>query len=131
MIIEFIDSIKEWFGDVTERQRTIKEFNDAAKSSFILGEADTLLKAKITGGNPSNKHAFSKWRSGFRITAINGNVFTRMQCTAVGGVILHNESLVRKLLSLGFDTLEVHSDMGGSALQWNLSDFANLGGLLE
>ena len=125
------ERLREWFGDVSERNRTIRQFNDSAKFSFINGEATTLLKAKISNGNSAYRHAFSKWRSGFRIAAINGEVFTRVECAGVASVILDNEVLVRKLLSIGFDTLEVYSESGGSALQWNLSEFANLGGLLS
>ena len=125
------ERLREWFGDLSERNRTVRLFNESAKSSFINGEAPTLLKARISGGNSAYRHAFTKWRSGFRITAINGEIFSQHQCAAVAAVILDNEQLVRKLLALGFDTLEVHSEAGGSALQWNLGDFANLGGLLS
>lgn len=125
------DRIQEWFGEISERSRMVKDFNQSAKGAFIAGAAPTLFKAKVTLGDSSYRHAFTKMYSGFRITALGGKVFSKYECADLARVILDNEELVRKLLALGFDTLEVHSNGGGGAYQWNLSDFANLGGYLK
>ena len=124
------DRIVDWFGEVSERSRIIRGFNNSAKQSFIGGNAGTLLRAKITLGNSDYKHMFSKMYSGFRITAINGGIINKYECSNLAAVILDDEELVRKLLSLGFDTLQVNSNGGGGAFQWNLSDYANMGGYL-
>ena len=49
----------------------------------------------------------------------------------VGKVVLDNEELVRKLIALGWDTLEVHDDKGFNGIKWPLKDFANIGGHLH
>ena len=42
--------IADWFGEMGERYKLIKDFNRAAKNSYISGYAPTLLEAKITSG---------------------------------------------------------------------------------
>ena len=42
-----IIEIREWFGDVYERYRLVKDFNRAAKMAFVEGVAPTLLEAKM------------------------------------------------------------------------------------
>lgn len=124
--------VKEWFGDMADRYRLVRNFNKAAKSSFINGEAPTLLEVKITRGDSSFKHAFSKWMaSGFRIKALAGRALSKSEMIEIGKVVLGNEELVRKLISLGWDTLEVQSDQGFTGLKWDLSKFANIGGFLS
>jgi len=58
-----IIQITDWFGELTERYRLIRDFNRAAKNAFIGGLAPTLLESKITKGENSYKHAFSKFFS--------------------------------------------------------------------
>ena len=126
-----IIKLQEWFGDISERNRTVRNFNKFSRASFIGGQAVTLLEAKISGGNSDYRHAFSKWRSGFRITALSGHQLTKGEMVEIGRIILDNSELVRKLLALGFDTLEVQADSGFLGVQWKLSDFSGLGGILE
>ena len=72
--------VTEWFGEVAERYRLVKDFNKAAKHSFIGGIAPTLLEAKITKGEVAYKHAFSKWRGGgFRIKALSGRTIEKSE----------------------------------------------------
>lgn len=124
--------ISDWFGEMTERYRLVRDFNRAAKMSFVSGEAPTLLQAKITRGDSAFRHAFSKWMGGgFRIKAMTGRHMEREELVEVGRVILDNETLVRRLISLGWDTLEVHSNVGYLGLKWALKDFANMGGYLN
>ena len=123
--------IQDWFGEVSERRMTVRNFNKLAKLEFIAGYATTMLEAKITMGNSAYGHAFSKWRSGFRITALSGHQLRKSEMTEIGRIILDNDELVRKLLSIGFDTLEVQSDNGLLGVQWKLSDFSGLGGILN
>ena len=124
--------ITEWFGEMTERYRLVKDFNRAAKNSFINGFAQTLLEAKITKGDSTYKHAFSKWRAGgFRIKALSGRTLEKSELLEIGRVVLDNESLTRKMISLGWDTLEVHANHGYNGTKWALKDHANIGGFLN
>lgn len=124
--------IKEWFGEMSERYKLVRDFNKAAKYAFISGAAPTLLEAKITGGDSAFKHEFSKWLgSGFRIKAMSGRPLQNIELKEIGSVVLDNEELIRKLISLGWDTLEVHSNQGYNGLKWPLKDYAKLGGFLS
>ncbi len=123
--------ITDWFGEMSERYNLIKNFNRAGKNAFITGNAPTLLEAKITSGESAYKHAFSKWLGGgFRIKALSGRPLSKSELIEVGRVVLDNDELVRKLISLGWDTLEVHDNAGFNGCKWKLMDFSNLGGIL-
>ena len=127
-----IIEITEWFGDVAERYRLIKDFNRAAKMSFIQGVAPTLLEAKITKGESAYKHAFSKWRAGgFRIKALSGRPLSKSELIEIGRVVLDNKELIRSMISLGWDTLEVHSNIGYNGTKWALKEHADIGGFLS
>ena len=124
--------ILEWFGEVRERYSLIHQFNKAAKNSFIAGEAPTLLHTRITMGSNEYRHAFSKFMAGgFRIKALSGFPLTKSELIEIGRVVLDNESLVRKLISLGWDTLEVHDIKGYHGVKWPLKKYGNIGGLLN
>lgn len=51
--------------------------------------------------------------------------------TFIGNVILSNVELVRHLVALGWDTLEIHDDSGFYGLRWKLINYINMGGLLD
>ena len=126
-----IIQIREWFGEMSERYKLIRDFNRASKDAFISGIAPTLLEARITSGDSSYRHAFSKLMSGFRIKALTGRAFNRSELVELGIIILSNGELVRRLISLGWDTLEVHDSAGFHGLKWPLKKYANIGGLLN
>lgn len=127
-----IMEVTEWFGEMTERYRLVKDFNRAAKNSFIAGIAPTLLEAKITKGDSNYKHAFSKWMgAGFRIKALSGRTLEKSELVEIGRVVLDNEALIRQMISLGWDTLEVHANEGYNGAKWALKDYANIGGFLN
>lgn len=124
--------VAEWFGEMAERYKLIRDFNKAAKHSFIAGIAPTLLEARITMGDSAYRHAFSKWMAGgFRIKALSGRPLEKNELVEIGRVVLDNEELTRKLISLGWDTLEVHSHQGFNGVKWALKDHAKLGGYLN
>jgi hypothetical protein len=124
--------IAEWFGEMAERYRLLRDFNRAAKNSFISGKAPTLLESKITNGESAYRHAFSKFMGGgFRIKALSGRPLEQNELVEIGRVVLDNAELVRKLIALGWDTLEVHSNEGFKGVKWPLKDFANIGGYLN
>lgn len=127
-----IIEVSEWFGNMADRYRLVKDFNRAGKYAFIQGIAPTLLEAKVTKGEFMYKHAFSKWMGGgFRIKALSGRPLERNELIEIGKVVLDNEELTRKMISLGWDTLEVHANKGYKGAKWALKDYANIGGFIS
>lgn len=128
----FWNKIVEWFQDRSDRSRLIRSFNSAARDAFVTGFAPTVLKASTSRGDSRYKTAFSNiFASGFRIQALSGKQLTKEELVAIGSVVLDNIELVRRLVSLGFDTLEVHSDVGNYGCKWRLSDYAQIGIMLN
>jgi hypothetical protein len=122
----------DWFGEVRERYNLVRDFNKAAKNSFIAGQAPTLLEARVTIGSSEFKHAFSKFLAGgFRIKALSGKPLQKSELIEIGKVVLDNEELVRKLVALGWDTLEVHDVKGYHGCKWALKNYAKIGGFLQ
>ena len=122
----------DWFGEVRERYNLVRDFNKAAKNSFIAGQAPTLLEARVTIGSSEFKHAFSKFLAGgFRIKALSGKPLQNSELIEIGKVVLDNEELVRKLVALGWDTLEVHDVKGYHGCKWALKNYAKIGGFLQ
>ena len=125
------NNILTWFQDFSERNMLIREFNIKAKESFISGTMPTMLKSSISRGCKNYRHQFSSWfYTGFRIQALTGRALTREETEAIGKVILSDTNLVRRLVSLGWDTLEVHSDNGRYGLRWKLIEYTNITYLL-
>jgi len=119
--------IIDWFRDRSERSQLIRSFNDSAKNAFIVGEAPTLLKANISKGESTYKHQFSNWlNTGFRIQAFSGRQLSKDEIKQIGEVILNDNVLVRRLIVLGWDTLEIHGDKGNYGLRWQLKDYIAL-----
>lgn len=119
--------IVEWFQDRTERNRLVRSFNDSARRAFVAGVAPTLLKASISRGEKSFRHQFSNWlNSGFRIQAFTGRVLSKNELILIGNTIISDDVLIRKLVVLGFDTLEVCGDKGMYGCRWQLKDYLQL-----
>jgi len=119
--------IIDWFRDSTERSQLIRDFNKSAKNAFVLSEAPTLLKSSISKGESTYKHQFSHWfKTGFRIKAFSGRQLTKEEIIFIGAVILNDNILVRRLIVLGWDTLEIHGDEGAYGLKWQLKDYVAL-----
>ena len=132
MFANIWNRIVEWFRDRSERNRLVQSFNQSARYAFIRGEAGTLLKASISKGNPEYRHMFSKlMNTGFRIQALSGRVLSKDEMMDIGESILYNTILVRNLIALGWDTLEVHDDTGCHGCRWRLIDYAQWGGVLH
>lgn len=126
------NNILEWFSDRSERNRLVRCFNESARYAFVLGGAPTMLKASISKGCPEYRHPFSAWlNTGFRIQALSGRALSKEEMVVIGLVVLHDTVLVRQLIALGWDTLEIHDDTGIYGCRWNLIDYANMGGVLN
>jgi hypothetical protein len=121
------NNIIDWFRDRSERARLVRSFNESARNSFVAGIAPTLLKASISKGESLYRHQFSNWlNSGFRIQAFTGRILTKDELIHIGKVILDDSVLVRRLIVLGFDTLEIHGDAGTFGCRWQLKDYIPL-----
>ena len=121
------NDILDWFRDRSERAKLVRSFNESARSAFVSGIAPTLLKASISKGESSYKHQFSNWmNTGFRIQAFTGRVLSKDELIHIGKVILDDSVLVRRLIVLGWDTLEIHGDAGQYGCRWQLKDYIPL-----
>lgn len=119
--------ITQWFRDRSERTRLLRSFNEAAREAFVTGIAPTLLEAKVSRGCAAYKHQFSDWlKSGWRIQAFTGRSLTKTEILIIGAAILSDTMLVRRFVVLGFDTLEVHGDIGDYGCRWQLKDYMYL-----
>lgn len=117
------NDILDWFRDRSERGKLIRSFNESARKSFVNGKAPTLLKAKVSKGDRAYKHQFSSLiYTGFRIQAFTGKQLSKNEIIHIGNVILNDDVLVRKLVVLGWDTLEIHGDKGVFGCKWQLKD---------
>lgn len=131
-MLQYFYRITEWFKDLSDRRRLIMEFNNESKTAFIEGYAMTLLEARITRGDSSYRHEFSKFMAGgFRIKVLSGKPLTSSDMKDVGMIILSNDVLVRRLMSMGWDTLEIHDSIGSNGLKWQLKKYSNIGGMLS
>ena len=115
-------NIISWFGDKMEKQSLVSEFNRNAAFAWDSGAAPTLLKAKMTWGNSKNKHSFSDTFSGFRINAMTGSYMSLEKCKIIGMIIKSDQVLLRKLIRVGFDTLEVFSETSSSGFETGLQN---------
>ncbi len=119
--------ILDWFQDRSERNRLVRSFNDSARQAFVTGLAPTLLKASISRGEKSFRHQFSNWlNSGFRIQAFTGRALSKNELIVIGYTIISDPVLIRKLVVLGFDTLEVCGDKGIYGCRWQLKDYLQI-----
>lgn len=123
----FWDRIIRWFRDMSERKRLINDWNENARTAYCEGAVPSLLEASTSLGNVEYKHDMSKWMvSGFRIKVKGGRPLTREELLSVGKIILNNASLVRRMVVLGWDTLEVYDSISKKGFQWPLKDFVSM-----
>lgn len=122
--------IVEWFKDRNERSQLIREFNASARDAFVDGNVPTLIKASMSRGCREYKHSFSDWLyTGFRIQAFSGRALSKSEIISIGLVVMNDPRLVRKLIVLGWDTLEVHDDSGKYGCKWQLKDIMQISNL--
>ena len=118
------DKICNWFRTLSERRKLMNDWNDNAREAFVAGVVPSLLEASTSMGNSNYRHIMSKWMmSGFRINIKGGRPLTKEDMLAIGRIILNNNQLVRRIVVLGWDTLEVYDTVNHKGLQWALKDF--------
>lgn len=121
------DRIIKWFRDMSERRKLINDWNDNAREAFITRTVPSLLEASTSIGNSDYRHDMSKWMmSGFRIKVKGGRPLTKEELIAIGRIILYNNQLVRRVVTLGWDTLEVYDTANNKGVQWAFKDFMGL-----
>ncbi len=117
-------SIVRWFKNRTDRVKLVDSFNASAKEAYVSGNVPAMLMANVTKGDSNYKHMFSKLLgSGFRIKVFTGRQLERAELISIGNVILANATLVRRLIVLGWDTLEVCGSTGKYGCKWRLIDY--------
>ena len=124
MLNNIWNNIVSWFRDLSERNKLIKSFNESAREAYVNGDAPAMLNASVSKGDSNYRHDFSKWfSSGFRIKVFSGRQLTKDEIVFIGNSILANQGLVRRLIVLGWDTLEIHGDKGMYGCKWKLVDY--------
>lgn len=132
MLANVWNRIIGWFTDRDERNKLVRSFNASSRDAFVLGEVPAMLEASISRGDPSYKHPFSKWMySGFRIKVFTGRLLTKNEMLFIGRTILSNDQLVRRLVVLGWDTLEICGSNTTSGCKWKLADYMETINLLD
>lgn len=117
--------ITSWFQDVSNRKVVVSEFNNFAKSAYIAGAFPYLLNCSISRGNRAYKHSNSSFfYSGIRIVVKTSETLSDKELNLIGLSILHESRVVRLLITLGFDTLEVIKDNSNEGFRWKLIDFS-------
>jgi hypothetical protein len=128
MFGNIVNSIRNWFSDWSDRIKLIQDFNKAAKTAYIDGTVPTYLVAKISSGDSNYKHQHSHWlKSGFRISVFNGVDLNKDQLDQIAMAIMIDTKLVRKMVVLGFDTLEIHGQYDTYGLKYKLADIISIG----
>ncbi len=119
------DCISTWFKDNKDRTVVIDEFNNAAQISYVEGKVPYQLKSSKSRGEKKFKHSTSaRLNSGFRISVLTDQLVSEKELNRIGLSILANSKLVRFLITLGWDTLEVVNIRGNNGLHWELSKWA-------
>ena len=118
------ENIRGWFSDIRERARFLRDWNRNAKDAYVAGIIPVLMEARITVGCTDFRHEFSRWMAGgFRVKVLSGKAMTRDELYEIGQFIIGDDIMVRKLVSNGWDTLEVHDTAGFVGLKWQLRNY--------
>jgi hypothetical protein len=121
------NKIIDWFREASERKRCIDDFNRAAKDAFIANVAPVYLKSEISRGNRNYKHSMSNFfLSGFKIKTLSGRPLSYSEVESIGLAIHTNQELMRKLATLGFDTLEICDTSGSKVKDWQLTEIMQI-----
>lgn len=116
--------IRNWFTDLRDRTRFLTEWNRSAKDAYITGVIPTLMEARTTVGSLEYRHEFSKWMAGgFRVKVLSGKPMTKDELLEIGEFIIGDDVMVRKLVSNGWDTLELYDTAGTIGLKWQLKKY--------
>lgn len=110
-----------------EKAIILHQLNTEFKQQYLRGEAKRLVVASISMGDMINKHEFSSsfLRSGFMLTIMNDNLLKTSEANEIALYLLENDSFVRQLMILGFDTFIIKGKSTQS-IRFKMSDYAHL-----
>lgn len=121
--LNITSDVSQWFSDLSSRKKMLKAFNETAKAAYVSGVTHFMFKASISRGKSDFKHQFSNTIfSGLKLLAYNNGHFSREDVMLIGLAILANRSLVRRLMLLGWDTLEICCDNSPIKYQWPINE---------
>ena len=111
-----------------ERMRLINQMNMAFKEYFTSGEFNRLCKVSISQGCSEYAHEMSSlwFRSGFKISVENDSALKESEINELALYITSNESFVRQLMAMGFDTLVIKGRTTGITKNYALKKYTNL-----
>ena len=111
-----------------ERVRIINQMNIAFKEYFTGGEFSRLCKVSISQGCSEYAHEMSSlgFRSGFKISIENDFGLKESEINELSLYITSNESFIRQLMAMGFDTLVIKGKTTGMCKNYALKKYANL-----
>lgn len=116
------NKIIEWFSNNKERRQFLNDFNQSAKAAFISNLVPVYLKAESSLGNNAFRHQFSSLLyHGLRIRTMTGIFLEDGDFVNIGNMLVSNVTLTRRLVVLGYDTLEITNNNGTVIKQWKLS----------
>ena len=110
-----------------EKVFIINQLNKAFKEQYLSGEASRLVEVSISMGDATNKHELSCnfLRSGFMLKIMNDKRLKVSEANEIALFILENDSFVRQLMVMGFDTLIVKGKSTQS-IRFKMSDYASI-----
>ena len=111
-----------------EKIRIINAMNQSFKESFVSGEINRMCKVSISQGDPDFKHPMSSicFRSGFKISIINDSNIKNSEYEEIAQYVLQNNTFIRQLMAIGFDTLIVQGSNTKNGKKFSLKGYANL-----
>lgn len=111
-----------------EKIRIINTMNQSFKESFVSGEINRMCKVSISQGDPDFKHPMSSiwFRSGFKISIINDSNIKNSEYEEIAQYVLQNNTFIRQLMAIGFDTLIVQGSNTKNGKKFSLKGYANL-----
>jgi len=118
---------------MSERDRMINDFNTSARNAFATMSVPALLEAHSVMGVWEYRHPKSSFLlpTGFCIRIIGGQPLSKEEILDIGTLILTNQTLVRRLYALGWDTFYVEDALNkGKRARWAIKEFANMGNYL-
>lgn len=115
------------------RRFVIDFFNVLFEEAFNCGKIDRLCKLSSTSGNKLFKTSLSSFsfRSGLELKILNDYNLKTDDLYILISIILGNPYFVRKLISLGYDTLKITTKSNNINLLLDLQNFTTINKLIR
>lgn len=111
-----------------EKMRIITAMNQAFRDYFISGDLERCCKVSISQGDQDFRHEMSSFwlRSGFKISIENDMNLRNSEIEEISQYVLQNNTFIRQLMALGFDTLIVQGKTTQIGRKYSLKAYSNL-----